>query len=68
MKKKYIAPEMEIFNIQVGGALLAGSATITPHDWTGGGDATCPMNFDDENMNFLMGGGDFSDFEKLLGM
>lgn len=59
---------MEIFNIQAGDALLAGSVTINPHDWTGGGDATCPMMFDDDEMNFFMGGGDFSDLEKLLGM
>ena len=42
MKRKYIAPEMKVFNIPSGRtALLAGSETdLTPHDWTGGGDAT----------------------------
>ena len=67
MKKKYIAPEMEIFNIKIESTLLAGSA-LTPEDWGGGGEAGSPMMPDDENMNFLMGGGDFSDLEKLLGM
>ena len=64
MKKTYITPEMEIFNIQVDGALLAGSV-FTPTDWNTGGDATSRM-FEDGGMNFLMGGDDYSDLEKFL--
>lgn len=42
MKRKYIAPKMEIYIIPAGKTvLLAGSEKdLTPHDWTGGGDAT----------------------------
>jgi len=42
MKRKYIAPEMKVFNIPTGSILLAGSETeidITPKDWTSGGEA-----------------------------
>ena len=47
MKREYIAPEMEIFNIEAGGILLAASEEtdettteeITPEDWTGGGES-----------------------------
>ena len=65
--KKYIAPEMEIFNIKIESTLLAGSS-LTPEDWGGGGEAGSPMMLEDDTMNFLMGGGDYSDLEKLLGM
>lgn len=67
MKRKYITPEIEIFNIQAGGTLLAGSVTLTPKDWTGGGEAASPL-FNDDSFNLIMGGDDFSDFEKLLDM
>lgn len=64
MKRKYMTPETEVFNIKIESALLAGSV-LDPTDWTGGGGADAPFMEDDE-MNFLMGGGDYSDLEKLL--
>ena len=61
MKKQYITPETEIFNLQIEGALLAGSV-LNPTDWSGGGDANSRL-LEDEGMDILTG--DF-DLEKML--
>ena len=65
MKKIYMTPETEVFNIQTEGILLTGSI-LDPIDHTGGGTADAPLMSDDDVMDFLMGGGDYSDLEKLL--
>lgn len=65
MKKQYMTPETEVFNIQTEGILLTGSI-LDPIDHTGGGTADAPLMSDDDVMDFLMGGGDYSDLEKLL--
>jgi hypothetical protein len=61
--KKYIAPEMEIFNMQIESTLLAGSVTLTPNPWEGTGDAGSRM-FEDDGIDILMG----EDFDKLFGI
>ena len=61
MKKQYITPETEIFNLQIEGALLAGSV-LNPIDWRGGGGADSRL-LEDEGMDILTG--DF-DLEKWL--
>lgn len=58
MRKIYMTPDMEIYNFQIEGALLAGSV-LNPTDWSGGGGADSRLLED----NFLM---DDSDLEKLL--
>ena len=40
MKRKYIAPEMKIYNLPASSNLLAGSDKLSPEDWSGGGNAT----------------------------
>ena len=46
MKKQYITPETEIFNLQIEGALLAGSV-FEPTIWKGGGGADSRFRFRD---------------------
>ena len=56
MKKQYITPETEIFNLQIEGALLAGSV-LEPTIWKGGGGADSRL-FEDEGMDVLTGDSD----------
>ena len=56
MKKQYITPETEIFNLQIEGALLAGSV-LNPIDWRGGGGADSRL-LGDEGMDILTGDSD----------
>lgn len=56
MKKQYITPETEIFNLQIEGALLAGSV-FEPTIWTGGGGADSRL-LGDEGMDILTGDSD----------
>ncbi len=63
MKKKYIIPQMEIFSIKPTNAILATS--LTPEPWDGGGGAGSRL-FEDDGMDLLMGGGEYSDLEKML--
>ena len=63
MKKIYIIPQMEIFSIKPTNAILATS--LTPEPWDGGGGAGSRL-FEDDGMDFLMRGGEYSDLEKML--
>jgi hypothetical protein len=56
MKKQYTTPETEIFNLQIEGALLAGSV-FEPTIWKGGGGADSRL-FEDEGMDILTGDSD----------
>lgn len=56
MKKQYITPETEIFNLQIEGTLLAGSV-LNPIDWRVGGDANSRL-LEDEGMDILTGDSD----------
>ena len=65
MKKKlYIAPQMESFCFQPQGPILQ-TSNLTPQDWGGGGSAGGRL-FEDDGLNFIMGGGDFNDRQNML--
>ena len=64
MKKTYIAPEMETFHMQTVGPLL-NTSNFNAEEWGGGGIGGSRI-FEDDGMNFIMGGGEYSDLEKML--
>ena len=65
MKKKlYIAPQTESFCFQPQGPILQ-TSNLPPQDWGGGGSAGGRL-FEDDGMDFIMGGGDFNDLQNML--
>jgi hypothetical protein len=64
MKKNYVTPQMEIYRIQMSNSLLE-TSDLTPQNWGGGGIGGS-RGFEDDGMDFIMGGGDFNDLQNML--